>query len=61
MKNKIVRLHMNLQLFATGENNDLPARSYQLEFKELLSVVFRSLSYFSDFFGGGLEALDGVR
>ena len=61
MKNKIVRLHMNLQLFASGENNDLPARSYQLEFKELLSVVFRSLSYFSDFFGGGLEALDGVR
>lgn len=51
----------NLQLFAAGENNDLPARSYQLEFKKLLQVVFGKQSYFGDFFGGGIEALDGVQ
>jgi hypothetical protein len=50
----------NLQLFA-GENNDLAARSYQLEFKKMLEAVFKKQSYFADFFGGGIEALDGVQ
>lgn len=52
---------MNLQMFAAGENNDLAARSYQLEFRKLLQAVFKKQSYFADFFGGGLEALDGVQ
>ncbi|MCD8207141.1 MAG: hypothetical protein LUD72_04295, partial [Bacteroidales bacterium] len=52
---------MNLQMFADGDNNDLAVRSYQKEFRELLSAVFANQSYFSDFFGGGLEALDGVQ
>lgn len=51
---------LNLQLF-TGENNDLPVRQYQKEFKKLLQVVFKTQSYFADFFGGGIEALDGVQ
>lgn len=51
----------NLQLFAEAENNDLPARSYQLEFKKMLQAVFKKQSYFADFFGGGIEALDGVQ
>lgn len=51
----------DLQLFATGDNNDLKARSYQLEFKQLLQAVFKKQSYFADFFGGGIEALDGVQ
>lgn len=59
MKNKVFR--SMLQLFAEGDNNDLSARSYQKEFKELLQAVFRKQSYFADFFGGELEALDGVR
>lgn len=50
-----------LQLFAAGDNNDLAARSYQLEFKRLLQAVFKKQSYFADFFGGGIEALDGVQ
>ena len=50
----------NLQLFA-GENNELPVRQYQTEFKKLLQVVFKKQSYFADFFGGGIEALDGVQ
>ena len=49
----------NLQLFA-GENNDLAVRQYQLEFKKLLQAVFKKRAYFADFFGGGIEALDGV-
>ena len=49
-----------LQLFAEGENNDLSARSYAPQFKELLQAVFGVQSYFGDFFGGGIEALDGV-
>lgn len=51
---------INLQLFA-GENNNQNVRSYQMEFKKLLQAVFKSQSYFADFFGGGIEALDGVQ
>lgn len=51
----------NLQLFAAGENNNLPVRSYQTEFKKMLTAVFKKLSYFADFFGGSIEALDGVQ
>lgn len=55
------KILINLQQFAAGENNDLPARSYQLEFKKLLQAVYGKQSYFSDFFGGSIEALDGIR
>ena len=58
MKNKEF---MMLQLFADGDNNDMTARSFQLEFKNLLQAVFKKTAYFADFFGGELEALDGVR
>lgn len=51
----------NLQLFADGNNNDSPVRSYQKDFKGLLQAVFKKQSYFGDFFGGGIEALDGVQ
>lgn len=54
-------LKLNLQLFAEGENNDLPVRQYQKDFKKLLQAVFKKQSYFADFFGGGIEALDGVQ
>ncbi|MCC8029652.1 MAG: hypothetical protein LIO75_07660 [Lachnospiraceae bacterium] len=54
-------LYSGLQMFADGENNDLAARSYQLEFKQLLQAVFKAQAYFADFFGGGIEALDGVQ
>ena len=53
--------NINLQLFAAGDNNEQAARSYQLEFKKLLSAVFKKNSYFADFFGGSIEALDGVQ
>lgn len=52
--------HINLQMYA-GENNDSPVRTYQKEFKGLLQAVFKKQSYFGDFFGGGIEALDGVQ
>lgn len=45
---------------AIGENNNLPVRIYQEEFRELLKAVFENRSTFSDFFGGGIEALDGI-
>lgn len=54
-------INFNLQLFAEGENNDLPVRQYQKDFKKLLQAVFKKQSYFADFFGGGIEALDGVQ
>ncbi|MGX6979113.1 phage capsid protein [Vagococcus elongatus] len=43
-----------------GENNNQAVRSYQKQFKELLQAVYKRQAYFSEFFGGGLEALDGV-
>lgn len=52
-------LKMNLQ-FHAGENNDQTVRSYQKQFKELLQAVFAKQAYFREFFGGGVEALDGV-
>jgi len=52
---------MNLQMFAAGNNNDLSARSYQKEFKQLLQAVFAKQSYFADFFGGSIEAIDGIQ
>lgn len=52
---------INLQMFAEGENNDLSVRQYQKDFKKLLQAVFAKQSYFADFFGGGIEALDGVQ
>lgn len=51
---------INLQLFA-GENNNVAVRSYQKDFKKLLQAVYKAQSYFADFFGGGIEALDGVQ
>lgn len=45
-----------------GTNNqELPVRSFQKEFKQLLQAVFKKQSYFGDFFGGGIEVLDGVQ
>lgn len=43
-----------------GENNNQAVRSYQKEFKQLLQVVFQKQAYFREFFGGEVEALDGV-
>jgi hypothetical protein len=48
---------INLQLFA----DEVAVRSYQKDFKALLQAVFKKQSYFGDFFGGGIEALDGVQ
>ncbi len=42
-------------------NQNLAARSYQKQFRELLQAVFASRAYFRDFFGGGIEAMDGVQ
>lgn len=56
-----MRQKFDLQLFAAGDNNDLPARSYQLEFKRLLQAVFKKQSYFADFFGGSIEAMDSIQ
>lgn len=61
MKNTMkMLLPLDIQLFAVGDNNDLPVRVYQRQFKELLTAVFNKKAYFGDFFVGGLQALDGV-
>lgn len=52
--------YFDIQMFA-GENNDRSVRTYQMEFKNLLQAVFKKQAYFADFFGGGIEALDGVQ
>lgn len=43
-----------------GENNNQSVRSYQPQFKELLQAVFQKQAYFGEFFGGQLQALDGI-
>lgn len=59
MKNNMLRL--NIQFFAAGNNNNQNVRMYQLQFRQLLQAVFQKRAYFRDFFGGGIEALDGVQ
>lgn len=51
----------DIQMFAAGNNNDSSVRTYQKDFKALLQAVFKKQAYFADFFGGGIEALDGVQ
>lgn len=43
-----------------NSNLNQAARRYEKEFKGLLQAVYKKESYFGDFFGGGIEALDGV-
>ncbi|AFE86244.1 major capsid protein [Bacillus phage PBC1] len=43
------------------KNQQLAAKTYQKQFKEMLQAVFSHQAYFADFFGGGIEALDGVQ
>ncbi|KAA0941614.1 phage capsid protein [Sporosarcina sp. ANT_H38] len=59
MTKKPELLRLKIQFFA-GENNNLAVRSYQKQFKELLQAVYQKQAYFGEFFGGGIEALDGV-
>lgn len=59
MNKKPELLQLNIQFFGK-DNNDQAVRSYQKQFKELLQAVYQKQAYFSEFFGGGLEALDGV-
>ena len=42
-------------------NQKLDARRYEKQFKDLLQAVFQKQSHFRDFFGGEIEALDGVQ
>lgn len=42
------------------KNQQLAARSYQMEFRQMLQAVFNKQAYFADFFNG-VEALDGVQ
>lgn len=44
-----------------GENNNQAVRRYTKEFKDLMQAVFQSRAFFGDFFGGGIEALDGIQ
>ena len=52
---------INLQMFADGDNNNQSARSFSLQFKELLAAVFQKQAYFGAFFGNTIEAIDGVQ
>jgi hypothetical protein len=51
---------LNLQAFAAGENNDLPARRFEKQFKDTLDTVYNHKAYFGDMSAGGIETLDGV-
>ncbi|MGM0238418.1 phage capsid protein [Enterococcus sp. AZ103] len=44
-----------------GENNNQAVRSYQKQFKDLMQAVYQKQAFFAEFFGGGVEALDGVQ
>jgi|SRR5690625_161074 len=42
-------------------NNNQAVRRYEKQFKDLIQAVFGHRAYFRNFFGGGIEALDGVK
>jgi hypothetical protein len=54
------RTKINLQMFATS-NQDLAARRYEKQFKEMLQAVFKAQAAFAPFFGNEIEALDGIQ
>lgn len=56
----MAKYKLNLQRFTDGDNNNQNIRTFQKEFKALLTAVFGHYSYFGDLFGP-LEALDGIR
>ena len=56
MKNRML---INLQMFADGDNQNQPIRSYVPQLHEILKSVFRVKSYWSDFFTP-LQLLDGI-
>ena len=41
-------------------NNNQAVRTFQPQFKELLQAVYEKQAYFRDFFGGSIQAEDGV-
>lgn len=41
-------------------NNNQAVRTFQPQFKELLQAVYQKQAYFRDFFGGSIQAEDGV-
>lgn len=43
-----------------GENNNQAVRTYQKQLKDLLQAVYSKQAVFRDFFGGGIQALDGI-
>jgi len=52
--------HFDLQLFATGDNNNQGIRYYGKQFAGIVQAVFQAQAHFRDFFAGDLETLDGV-
>lgn len=50
---------MNLQMFATGDNQNQPINSYIPQLHAILRSVFAVKSYWSDFFAP-LQVLDGI-
>ena len=54
------KYYINLQMFADGDNNDIPIRRYEKQMAGILPAVFGATAHFRDFFAGDLEALDGI-
>ena len=50
---------INLQMFATGDNQNQPIRSYIPQLHAILNSVFAVKNYWSDFFAP-LQVLDGI-
>lgn len=59
VKNVLAAPKMDLQRFAEYTHQS-GTMIYEKEFRELLTAVFEKRAYFRDFFGGSIQALDGV-
>lgn len=55
-----MRKNFNLQLFADGDNNNRPIRTYGKQFIGLVQAVFAVQAHFRDLFAGDIEAIDGI-
>lgn len=53
------KLKVNLQRFAEYPHTS-GTQIFEKQFKELITAVFAKQAYFRDFFGGTIQALDGV-
>ena len=55
-----MRKKLNIQMFADGDNGNMPVRMFSKQFMGLMAAVFAVQAHFRDIFAGDIETIDGI-